>query len=74
MSKSFYQFILTYVDPYKVDSHTKFANTVSNDVGFPKHAETYQDIVNYIELTDLYSPFVQNFDELWEVYQELCAR
>lgn len=71
MYRSFYQFVLTYVDPYKQDTHTKFANIVANDVGFPKHSEQYDEIVNYIELTDIYSQLIQNFDELWDVYKEL---
>ncbi|MBF0780573.1 MULTISPECIES: YozE family protein [unclassified Granulicatella] len=74
MYRSFYQFILTYVDPYKKDMHTCFANVVSEDIGFPKHSDQYDEIVNYIELTDIYSQYIQNFDELWEVYKELCTK
>ncbi|QMI86364.1 MULTISPECIES: YozE family protein [unclassified Granulicatella] len=70
MYRSFYQFMLTYADPYKKDKQTAFANVVSNDIGFPKHAEDYDTIVNYVELTDLYSNYLTIFDELWETYMQ----
>lgn len=71
MRQTFYQFMLRYTDSQKKDMQTQFANLISEDVAFPKHADQYDDIVHYVELTEDYLPYMHVFDELWEVYQEL---
>ncbi|MBS4761652.1 sterile alpha motif-like domain-containing protein [Carnobacteriaceae bacterium zg-ZUI252] len=65
---TFYQFVLTFVDPYKLDRKTQFANIVFNDVSFPKYNESHDVIRDYVELTDLYTSFGDVFDELWDIY------
>lgn len=68
-NQTFYQFVLTYTDPYKLDKKTQFANLVAKDVAFPKYHQTHEQIMEYVELTDVYSTYLNVFDELWDSYQ-----
>lgn len=68
-NQTFYQFVLTYTDPYKLDKKTQFANLVAKDVAFPKYHQTHEQIMEYVELTDVYSTYLSVFDELWDSYQ-----
>lgn len=68
--QTFYQFVLKYTDPYKLDKKTQFANLVSKDVAFPKYNQTHEQIRDYVELTDMYSSYTLTFDELWSIYEQ----
>lgn len=68
--QTFYQFVLKYTDPYKLDKITRFANLVAKDVAFPKYNETHEHIRDYVELTDMYSSYMLTFDELWAIYDQ----
>lgn len=70
MDQSFYNFVLTYRDPIKKDSHTRFANQVGKDVGFPRTTSDYYDLADYLELSGEYSEHISDFDELYRIYQE----
>lgn len=71
MDKSFYQFIQRYVDPYKIDNQTVFANLIVEDTDFPKYSKDYKEIAHYIEMTDIYNQYISIFDEIFEVYKEI---
>lgn len=74
MDRSFYQFIQTYVDPYKQDNQTLFANLIIEDVGFPKQSTDYDTLAHYIEMTDIYNQYISIFDEIFEVYKEIYLK
>lgn len=68
--QTFYQFVLKYTDPYKLDKKTQFANLVAKDVAFPKYHQNHEQIMDYVELTDRYSSYLLTFDELWSIYEQ----
>ena len=41
-----------------------------NDIQFPKHSSSYEEISNYLELNVDYLPSMDIFDEAWEKYLE----
>lgn len=53
------------------DDQSKLADWMFQDHNFPKHATSYDEVSNYLEL---YSPFMNAitvFDDLWDVYQQV---
>ncbi|GER68536.1 YozE family protein [Weizmannia acidilactici] len=68
MSKSFYQFLMKYRDPYLKDEMTAFANGAYHDHSFPKHSSDYHEISSYLELNGQYIPSMDIFDKAWEIY------
>ena len=50
LDQQFFQFAMTYRDPYKKDALTAFANLLEADSGFPRSHSNYADLADYLEL------------------------
>lgn len=70
MDLHFYQFVMTFRDPYKQDSVTMFANRLENDSGFPRNHSDYYELADYLELSGEYAAHLSDFDELYQLFQE----
>lgn len=68
MKRSFYHYMLTLRGPNISDDITSFANNIGNDITFPKHSESYDDISNYLELASNYLNNMDIFDQCWALY------
>lgn len=68
MRKSFYHFLMKYRQPAARDEITAFANNVYDDLAFPKQAESYDEVSNYLELNGHYLESMIIFDEAWDLY------
>ena len=69
MNRSFYHYVMKYREPEPKSNFGEFANTMYDDLDFPKMAEEYNEISNYIELTEVFNDKISTFDELWEEYR-----
>ncbi|MEW9501825.1 YozE family protein [Jeotgalibacillus marinus] len=74
MNRSFYHFIMKYREPVEKTKEGIFANTMYNDLDFPKMSEDYNEVSDYIELTEIYNDKVAVFDELWEEYRIIIKK
>ncbi|HLQ40002.1 MAG TPA: YozE family protein [Tetragenococcus sp.] len=70
MTRSFYHYLMTLKGPDPTDEIQVFANDASQDIQFPKHSESYEEISNYLELTVDYLPNMDIFDRVWQKYLE----
>lgn len=70
MDQHFFQFAMTYRDPYKNDSLTKFANHLENDSSFPRNHSDYYQLADYLELSGEYSDHMADFDEMYQLFRE----
>ncbi len=68
MRKSFYHFLLKYRHPAANDPISKFANDAYLDHSFPKQADDYHQLTNYLELNGHYLESMSIFDEAWQLY------
>lgn len=68
MKRSFYHYILTLRGP-KIESEiTHLANEIGNDITFPKHTDSYEEVSSYLELSSSYIDNMDIFDQAWELY------
>lgn len=70
MKRSFYHYILTLRGPNNVDEITKLANDIGEDITFPKHTDSYEEVSTYLELGSDYLSNMDIFDQCWELYTE----
>lgn len=70
MDQQFYQFAMTFRDPYKKDSLVAFANKLDHDNGFPRNHSDYYVLADYLELSGDYSDHIAAFDEMYEQFRE----
>ena len=70
LDQQFFQFAMTYRDPYKQDALTAFANLLEADSGFPRSHSNYADLADYLELSGEYTEFMDTFDEMYQEYIE----
>ena len=70
MDQQFFQFAMTFRDPHKQDSLTRFANLLEKDSGFPRNHSDYYVLADYLELGGDYSDHIAAFDEMYQLYQE----
>ncbi|MCC7665979.1 YozE family protein [Liquorilactobacillus satsumensis] len=68
--KSFYQFLMTERNPNSSDEVAQFANNAFYDQGFPKQADDYETLSQYLELNGNYLPTMTIFDQAWQMYLE----
>lgn len=70
MSKSFYQYVLSYRGGGKSDEKAIFAEAMFGDLSFPKQEIEYDALSRYIE--ELGNEQMKSiiFDELYELYVE----
>lgn len=70
MRKSFYQFLMTQRNPASYDEIVQFANNAFYDQSFPKQAQDYQQLSEYLEENASYLPSMTIFDAAFQKYQE----
>lgn len=70
MDLQFYQFAMTFRDPYKTDTLTKLANRLDKDTGFPRNHSDYYVLSDYLELSGEYEAHLDDFDEMYQLYKE----
>ncbi len=68
MRKSFYHYLMKHRQPVAKDELTKFANSAYDDHSFPKQAQQYDEISNYLEMNGHYLNSMSIFDSAWEQY------
>lgn len=70
MSRSFYQFAQTKrnTEAINSDPEATLAELIFLDGDFPKSADTFQEVSDYVELNSRYSDYVAVFDQMWEDY------
>ncbi|RGM26748.1 YozE family protein [Ligilactobacillus salivarius] len=75
MSKrqSFYQFLMTERNPDSTDEIAQFANNAIYDQSFPKQADDYDSLSQYLELNGTYLPSMVIFDNAWTKYEEFMS-
>jgi len=69
MNRSFYHYVMKYREPVIQTEEGILANAMYDDLDFPKMAEDYHEISDYIELTEIYIDKISIFDQLWEEYK-----
>lgn len=74
MIRSFYDFLMTLRNPDGNDEISQFANSAFYDFSFPKQAEDYNTISNYLELNGNYLQNMDVFDEVYRLYIEKNTR
>jgi uncharacterized protein YozE (UPF0346 family) len=65
---SFYQYLMTLRDPDSSDEVVQFANNAQFDSSFPKQAQDYKEISDYLELNTSYLPTMTIFDRAYQMY------
>lgn len=70
MRISFYQYLMTLRNLDGNDEVTQFANNAFFDQSFPKQAQQYDEISNYLELNGGYLPSMDVFDDAYRMYLE----
>lgn len=73
MDRSFYHFALRFRGGGREDDKSVFADKMFLDAGFPKTLEDFDSLSRYIEEMaddDLRST---TFDDIYEIYKELCS-
>lgn len=68
MNTSFYHFMMTYRDNTKHTPESKLAEWMFRDQGFPKQAEDYHEISDYLEMNSPFEEALAAFDELFDIY------
>lgn len=66
--QSFYRYLMTLRNPNLHDEITQFANDAFYDQAFPKQADQYEEVSNYLEMNGSYLPSMSVFDEVWQKY------
>lgn len=74
MDRSFYHYALSYRGGGKDDRKAVFAEKMFRDSSFPKDEEDFDQLSRYIEdqADDELSSVV--FDELYEIYRQVCGK
>ncbi|MBM6862754.1 MULTISPECIES: YozE family protein [Ligilactobacillus] len=68
--QSFYRYLMSLRDPNKHDEVTQFANDAFYDQGFPKQADDYHEVSDYLEMNASYLPSMSIFDQVWQGYTD----
>lgn len=74
MIRSFYQYLMTLRNPDGWDEISQFANSAFFDLTFPKQAEDYTELSEYLELSGSYLPSMDVFDDVYQMYIEKNSR
>ncbi len=70
MDRSFYRFVLSFRGGVKGDLHALFAESMFNDLGFPKEEKAFDPLSRYIEDKADSKMSSVIFDELYRLYEE----
>lgn len=68
--QTFYKFLLTYRGKVTTDDESKLADWAFHDHDFPKFANSYDEISNYLEWNSPFINALATFDQLWEKYED----
>ncbi|WP_071131451.1 YozE family protein [Enterococcus timonensis] len=68
MYRSFYHYLMTLRAPHS-NPQADFADHAFYDASFPKQAQDYQTLSQYLEFVD-YLPNMDIFDEVFTMYEE----
>lgn len=66
--KSFYEYLMTERGNSSNPELAEFAESVFNDVNFPKPSKSYEELTNYFELSTDYLESMNIFDHAWQIY------
>lgn len=69
MRKSFYQYVLSFRGGPKSDEKAVFAESMFQDLSFPKYEHDFDRLSRYIEEKADYEMRSVTFDELYELYK-----
>jgi uncharacterized protein YozE (UPF0346 family) len=69
MSKSFYHYLMKYRMGKSKDGISELANSVYNDLSFPKGSKSYHEVSSYLEMHNDFVNAIRVFDEVWEMYR-----
>ncbi len=70
MNKSFYQFTLSFRGGKKEDEKAVFAESMFNDLSFPKEEKDFDTLSRYVEEKGDEEMRSVVFDELYKLYEE----
>lgn len=70
MVQPYFQFIRRFQDEASRKPLARLANLINTDLAFPKQADNFQEISEYMETSSVYSQLMSTFDESWQLYQE----
>ncbi len=70
MDRSFYRFALAYRGGGKNDVKSNFAESMFQDLSFPREERTFDNLSRYIEEKADTGMSVSVFDELYKIYEE----
>lgn len=68
MKPSFYEYAIRYKEEGARDPQSRLANTIHQDIAFPKQAESFNELSEYIEHNPLYANLATVFDDMWQDY------
>lgn len=69
MEKSFYEYIYRFVDAESRNPVSRLANQIYSDGSFPKAANEFAEIADYLEHNPEYSQLLLAFDDVWHKYE-----
>ncbi len=69
MGQSFYEFIKRFEDEGADDPMSRLANTITDDIAFPKQSEDFNEVSDYLEKSSLYGKMLTIFDDAWRQYE-----
>ncbi|MGO2101016.1 YozE family protein [Vagococcus salmoninarum] len=70
MKRSFYHYMLTLRGSKIHQAESQLAYEMAQDIQFPKQADTYHEVSNYLELSTDYLENLTLFDHCWDMYLE----
>ena len=71
--QSFYHYLMTLRKPTDANEVEQFANNAFYDQSFPKQADDYDSLSQYLELNGTYLPSMVIFDNAWTKYEEFMS-
>ena len=48
---------------------SRLANTITDDIAFPKQSEDFNEVSDYLEKSSLYGKMLTIFDDAWRQYE-----
>lgn len=66
--QSFYQYMMSFRGKLQKDAVSDLADWMFQDLGFPIHASSYNEISDYLEWNSPFSEALVIFDQMWDQY------
>lgn len=67
LKKSFYHYMMKHRAALISNEISQFAESMYDDLSFPKQSEQYEEISSYLEISGMLES-MSIFDEAWELY------